>query len=135
MKLLYDNVLFKRSLSPAARTANANGVGVDRAEDNNFFQDAAVVVSTGTITDGTHTIEVQHSDDNATWAAVPAAELLGAEPAIVAADDDKTFVLGYLGQKRYLRAIVTVAGATTGGVYGAVVALGSPRNAPVTQDN
>lgn len=135
MKVLYDNVLFKRTLSPAARTANANGVTVDRAEDDNFFQDAAVVVSTGTITDGTHTIEVQHSDDDSTWDAVPDAELLGTEPAIAAADDDKTYVLGYLGQKRYLRAAVTVASATTGGVYGAAVALGSPRNKPVTQDN
>jgi outer membrane lipoprotein SlyB len=133
MKDLYSNTKFARSLSPAARTASANGVGVDRAQNDSYYQEAKVVVSTGTITDGTHTIEVQESDDNSTFTAVADADLQGTEPAIVAADDDKTFEIGYLGRKRYLRVIVTVAGATTGGVYGAGIELGKPRRAPVVR--
>jgi len=124
---IYNNLLTKVSLTNALRTASANGTGVDRAG----FHAVYIVVFTGTITDGTHTIEVQDSDDNSTYAAVADAYLQGAEPAIVAADDDKVFELGYTGAKRYVRVITTAAGTTTGGVYGAVVVLGDPRVSPV----
>jgi hypothetical protein len=128
----YNNLLTKQSLTPAARTASANGTGVDRQQTNAMFQDALIIVSTGTITDGTHTIEVQESADNTTFTAVADADLQGTEPAIGAADDNKIFELGYLGSKRYLRVIVTAAGTTTGGVYGADILLANPRRAAVS---
>src|SRR5690606_18397243 len=53
------------SLAPAARTANANGIGVDLQG----YDGALIEVATGVITDGTHTIEVKESDDNVTFAA------------------------------------------------------------------
>lgn len=115
-----------RSLGPAARAASANGAGVDLAN----FESAAVVVETGVVTDGTHTIEVQDSADNVNFAAVADALLQGTEPAIGATDDNTVFEIGYLGQKRYLRAAVTVAGATIGGVYGAHVVRGNPATLP-----
>lgn len=124
---IYSRVDEALSLVPAARTATANGTGVDTAG----YESAMVVVSTGTITDGTHTIEVQESADNATFTAVADADLQGTEPAIVAADDNKIFRIGYKGSKRYLRAVVTVSGATTGGVYGANVVRGDNRHQPV----
>ena len=132
----YSNTVTMRSLSPAARTnGTVNGVTVDRAGEGNnlgkMFRGTTVLVGTGTITDGTHTIEVQDSDDGATWAPVADAFLQGTEPAIVAADDDKVFELGYTGLKRYVRVSVTTAGATTGGIFGAYVALSDPRVAPV----
>lgn len=130
----YDNLLVKQSLVPAARTASANGTAVDRAEDDSMFQDALVVVACGTITDGTHTVEVQDSPDGTTWTAVASEFLQGTEPAVAAADDNGTFELGYLGDRRYLRVVVTVAGATTGGVYGAAVVLSNPRRAPVVRN-
>ncbi len=125
---LYNNLDVVQSLPPAARTANANGAGVDM----HGFHGAMVVVSTGTITDGTHTIEVQESDDNSTFTAVADADLQGSEPAIAAANDNQVYRIGYMGTKRYIRVAVTVAGATTGGVYGAVVVRGHPRKAPVS---
>lgn len=127
MRDLHDNIRASVTLAPATRTASANGTSVDLAG----FEAAEVVVATGTITDGTHTIELQDSDDGATFAAVADAFLLGSEPAIGAADDNKTFRVGYVGGKRYLRASVTVSGATSGGTYGAVVIAGYPRHAPV----
>jgi hypothetical protein len=129
----YNNLLVRQSLTPAARTASANGTGVDRNGSGAMFQAAMIVVTTGTITDGTHTIEVQDSDDNVTFAPVADDYLQGAEPAIVAADDNVVFHIGYLGRKRYLRAIVTAAGTTTGGVYGAAVVLSDPRVMPVVR--
>ncbi len=48
------------------------------------------------------------------------------------ADDNKTFRVGYLGNKRYLRVTITPA-ANTGALYMAGVAiLGQPRSEPVT---
>lgn len=132
---LFNNLLVKQTLAVAARTATANGTGVDRTPDTGrFHAGAMVVVHTGTITDGTHTIEVQDSDDNVTFAAVADAFLQGAEPVIGAVDDNKVYEIGYLGLKRYLRVAATVTGTpVTGGVYGATVVLGHPRIGPVVR--
>lgn len=126
MQDLYSEISVGRSLGPAARIASANGVGVDLQG----FDAAVVVVETGTITDGTHTIEVQDSADNTTFAAVADADLKGTEPVIAAANDDTVYEVGYFGIKRYIRAAVTVSGATTGGVYGANVVRGRARKLP-----
>lgn len=132
---LYNNILVKESLPVATRTATANGTAVDRAEDDSLFQSAVVLVHTGTITDGTHTIEVQESDASGSgFTAVADADLQGTEPVIGATDDNKLYELGYLGSKRYIRVIVTAAGTTSGGTYGATVILGAPRVAPVVRN-
>jgi type 1 fimbria pilin len=89
------------------------------------------IVHTGTITDGTHAIDIQESDDNATFTSVASSELQGAEPSIGAADDNKMYVVGYKGTKRYIRAAVTASGTSSGGTYGASVLLANPRVAPV----
>lgn len=129
---LLDQMVVKRSLSPASRTATANGVAVDRSV-NGGMQSAVVVVTTGTIVDGSHAITLEESDNGSTgWAAVPAAQLQGSLPTVVAADDDKVFEVGVRSTKRYLRVVSTVTGATTGGTYGAAIALNSPRFSPVS---
>lgn len=134
-KDLYNNLLVKQTIVPAVRTTTATGTNVDRKEDGSDFQAALIVVATGTITDGTHTIEVQDSADGTTFAPVADDYLQGVEPAIVAADDNKVFELGYLGLKRYLRVVVTVSGSpATGGAIGAAVVLGMPAVAPVIRN-
>lgn len=112
------------SLAPAARTATANGTGVDLQN----FQSATVAFVVGTITDGTHTPTVQESDDNSTFDAVAAADLIGTLAALATNTNQR---IGYKGSKRYVRAVSTVAGATTGGVYSAVVLRGDARKQPV----
>lgn len=113
----------QNSLAPAARTASANGSGVDLAN----FASATVAFSVGTITDGTHTPSVEESDDNSTYTAVAAADLNGALAALATGVNQR---VGYRGSKRYLRAVTTVAGATTGGVYAGVVIRGHGRKQP-----
>jgi hypothetical protein len=122
-----SHISVAQSLAPAARTASGNGTGVDLAG----FDKAVVVVHTGTITDGTHTIEVQESDDNSAFTAVADADLDGSEPAIGGSNDNTIYEIGYRGIKRYIRAAVTVAGATTGGVYSAEVVRAGGRKLPV----
>lgn len=111
------------SLRPAARTASANGSGVDLAN----FNSCAVVIAAGTITDGTHTPKLQESDDNSSFSDVAAADLQGTFAAIATNTDQE---VGYIGLKRYVRAVSTVSGATTGGVYAIYVVKGHARNMP-----
>ncbi len=132
---LYNNLLVKATVPLALRTVTVTGTGVDRNEDGNGYQSCLIVIPTGTITDGTHTIEVQDSDVlGSGYTAVADAYLQGTEPAIAAADDDKVYEIGYLGTKRYVRVVGTLAGTTTGGVWGALVVLGDPRTSPVVRN-
>lgn len=123
-----NNVSLAQSLAPAIRTASANGTGVDLQG----YEGALIVINTGTITDGTHAIDIQESDDNSTFTSVAAADLIGTEPSIGAADDNKDYKIGYIGAKRYIRVAVTVSGATSGGAYSTAVVRGFPRHAPVS---
>lgn len=126
---IVNDISAVQSLTPAARTAAANGTGVDLTGYNG----AAVIIAAGTITDGTlYTFEVQESDDNASFTAVADADLIGTEPALAAADDNAVREVGYKGNKRYLRvALAAVTGApATGGVFSAVVVRGKPRRYP-----
>lgn len=128
MRDLYNDIGLVQSLAPAARIASANGTGVDLKD----YEGAVVLFEVGARTDGTHTFEVQDSADNVTFAAVADSFLQGTEPVVAAAGDaNKVYKIGYLGSKRYLRAAVTVAGATTGAVYGANVIRGHAATKPV----
>jgi hypothetical protein len=129
MRDLYNDSGFSQSLAPAARNASANGTGVD----DNGFSGATAIISVGTWTDGTHTFDIQESDDNSTFTSVAAGNLLGTKPVVSSAGTaSKVYKVGYLGTKRYLRVAVTVAGATTGAVYGAVFQLGHAATKPVS---
>jgi hypothetical protein len=126
-KDMYSNVSVAQSLAPAARTASANGVGVDLKG----FESAMAIITTGAITDGTHVFEVQESDDNATFTAVVDADLQGTEPSVGATDDNKVYRIGYIGAKRYVRVASTASGTTSGGVYGSDIVRGHARHMPV----
>lgn len=116
------------SFTPAARTASANGTGVDLAG----FRSSMLIFTTGIITDGTHTARLEESDDNSAFTTVAAADLSGAFTAVTSgAGGSATQEVGYLGSKRYVRAATTVTGATTGGVYGAIVVRGDALTQPV----
>jgi hypothetical protein len=109
------------SLTPAGnRTSSANGTGVDLQG----YDGAVVVVSAGTITDGTHTPKVQESDDNSTFTDVASTDLAGT--ALVAITANSVQRISYVGNKRYIRVATTVSGTTTGGMYTASVLRGYP---------
>ncbi|MFD7093392.1 hypothetical protein [Streptomyces xanthophaeus] len=135
MRDIYNGVLVKASLKPALRTATANGTAVDRVDGANLsmYQDAMVVINSGTVTDGTHTITIEDSDDNSTYATVAAAYLEGdTPPALITTNDETVYETRYTGGKRYLRVVTTVSGSpSTGGLYTAEVVLSNPRRAVV----
>lgn len=121
---LKSDIDVAQTLGPAARTASANGAGVDLRG----YDSAAVVFHPGTITDGTHTPKLQESDDNATFTDVAAGDQSGTLAALASNTIQR---VGYKGTKRYIRAVSTVAGATTGGVYSAEVMRGHAHHKPL----
>ncbi|GLW32269.1 hypothetical protein [Actinoplanes regularis] len=132
---LYSQILTRPSLSVASRTnGTVNGSTVDKADPSggyDGFTAALLVVVAGTITDGTHTVTVQDSDDGSAWAAADTAFVQGGPVALTSANSNTVAELGYTGPKRYVRASVVTSGATTGGTLGAVVVLGGQTSLPV----
>lgn len=122
---MWDDTAVRVSLPPAARTtaATVNGTAVDTRGNNNFFQQAMVVAVAGTVTDGTHTVKVQDSDDGTTgWADVPASAVQGSLTQL-ASNTVQRLAIDQI-TRRYLRCVVTTGGTpTTGGVVGAVIVL------------
>jgi hypothetical protein len=122
MKSIKETLSGVVSLAPAAYTSDADGAGVDL---QGYDGGALVVLVVGDWTDGTHTVALEESDDDSTYTAVAASDLDGSFSALDAAGDDSSVqMVAYIGSKRYVRASVTVTGATTGAVYGAAVLRG-----------
>ncbi|MFE2046366.1 hypothetical protein ACFXAZ_36690 [Streptomyces sp. NPDC059477] len=129
---LYNVARAKLTLTLAVRTnGTVNGTSVDLHENKDASRSAMLIVYSGTITDGTHAVILQESDDSSAWSAVAAADLQGTAPSLTSTDDDALFELGYKGSRRYLRASVTTSGATTGGTFGAVIVRAFPRRSPI----
>lgn len=133
--VLYNDVLTRATLPIALRTnGTANGTTVDKADltgGADGFTSALLVVLAGTITDGTHTVIVQDSDDGSAWGAAATGDVQGPAATLTSANSNTVAELGYTGGKRYVRASVTTTGATTGGTLGAVVVLGGETSSPV----
>lgn len=127
MRDLKNNVAEVQSLPPAARTADADGTAADLLG----YGSAVAMVEYGAWTDGTHTPALEESIDNVTFTAVAAADLLGIFTACSGAGTDNAVQrVGYIGNSRYIRIALTVAGATTGALSSAVIVRGHPASAP-----
>ena len=116
---VYNRTVSQKALTSVVRTnGTVNGDSVDRGDTN---VSVLFVVLTSTLTDGVHTISVDHSDDNSSFtAATTSGGQQGADIVTAAANDDTFFDIGYNGPKRYCRLKVVTSGASTGGVLGAV---------------
>ena len=65
------------------------------------------------------------------YAAVAAADLVGSLVAFTATIDERTNEVGYIGSKKWIRAVLTVSGSPgTGGPTAAIVIKGFPRTLP-----
>lgn len=128
---MFDDTAARLTIPSALRTnGTVNGTAVDTAGAGNFFRSAMLVVIGGTITDGTHTVTLQDSDDGSTgWAAVSADLIQGTLSGVTTGGVQRQ---AYLGGKRYLRASVVTSGATTGGTVTAVILLAQGSGAPVS---
>lgn len=133
---LYNRALTVAALPSAARTnAVVNGPTIDLGVFGNDFRGALFIVTSATITDGSHAITLQESADGSTgWTNVPASRRQGSLPTIVAANDDALFEFGYIAAtQQYVRLVATTTGATTGGVFSAVAVLSDGSNSPAAR--
>lgn len=131
----YSNTLVREALISAVRgTGTVNGPGVDTNAFGNACRDVLFIISTSTITDGSHAITVEESDVvGSGYTAVAAAQTLGSLPTIVAADDDTFFAFGVRNTKRFVRLVLTITAGATGGNYSAKAVLGNGSNRPATR--
>lgn len=123
---MWDDTGVQVTLAPAARSAAGavNGTAVDLGQGGEFYRDVLFAVITGAITDATHTITFQGSDDGTTgWTALDASGIQGSVPVLGPANSNQVHRVAWDGgNKRYVRAVATVGGTpTTGGIYTVVV--------------
>jgi hypothetical protein len=132
-----------RSESTVAFGVSATLSGTTPAKGNivnvTDYQAATFLFQTGAVTDaGTASgfaVEIQESDDTAdsNFSAVADADLVGAESDLTVTSDDDDSVaigsIGYIGSKKYVRAVVTGTAGSDAVVNG-VWALQKPRYAP-----
>lgn len=128
MRDLHNNLVAEPSIDPKsiATDTTTKGSGVDLQG----FEAAEVVFISGTLTDGAYACKIQESDDDVDgdYADVAAGDLLGSEPSFAATDDSKVKTVGYIGTKRWLRAVITSTGTTSGGLLAATVVKGHARH-------
>ena len=121
-------LMFQPSIAPAVRTnGTVNGASVDLSPCSS----QTVVFHFGAYTDGAHTPSVQESNDNSNWTNVAAADLDGTLTAVAAGGGaNTTQKVGYIGTRRWIRPVMTTAGATTGAASAAQVVLSDIKKAP-----
>ncbi len=130
MRDLSSNISVASSLAPAARTATANGTGVDLRG----FGGAAVLINLGTFagTTPTATLRVEESNDDSTYTAVAAADLVGGTIAgIDTTNDEGVIERSYIGAMRYIRvALTAIAGTSASLPSSAEIVRSHPAQAP-----
>jgi hypothetical protein len=115
----------------AAINSNTTTVGV--IIDTARYTALEYLLIIGTVTDGAYAMLLEHGDDSGLSDATTVAteETLG-DADFVAADDDVSKRLGYIGKKRYVRLSIVSTGVTTGvDRVGAVAVLGGASHQPV----
>lgn len=130
---LHNNIKASRGISPAAAVTD-NTAFVSQILDTQGFNMHEFIVQLGSIADAdvTFTILVEDGDDSglSDAASVADAFLLGTEaPAFLFSDDNKTFKIGYIGPKRYVRVTITPAN-NTGNIFLAAIWLQSGGRKP-----
>lgn len=116
MKDLFDNILAETAIAPAAAVTNDTAF-VSAIADRSKGEGLTFLGLHGQNDDGntTYTVLVEDGDDPALAdnAAVPDAYLLGVEAmGLDYSKDSKTFKIGYIGPKRYVRVTITPANNT-----------------------
>ncbi len=147
MRDLASNLARLVAVFPAVLTASPTPTVIDRRG----FRSLAIIIQTGaggiTFT-GTNKLEniIEHSDDNSTFTAVAAADLLtgqGTNPTVAAGGIVESYVAakaaastneyGYIGSKRFVRVTPTFGGThATGTVVGVLALLGHPLLSPAS---
>lgn len=143
MRDMVHNILLKRAVSPVSDGDNTALVSqiIDRAG----FDSLTFLMALGSIADAdaTFTALLEESDDsgmsgsNAVADADMVSQTAGSAAELAASfqfdDDNEVRLLGYIGNKRYVRLTVTPANNASAALFSALALLGHPFSKPVTQ--
>lgn len=127
MRDLYHNLSVTQPLNPAVATTTKTSSAIDLQG----YGSALVVFSIGATGDTLSgsvywTLKLQHSDDDSSYADVAVADLNNTAATVVidaSTEDETSHGFGYVGTKRYLKAVATPTGTHTNGTPIGVVAL------------
>ena len=128
MRDLANNIGTVQAVAPAVLAATNTSAAIDLLG----FESAAVIINTGAIVGaGDYTAKLQESDTTTggDFGDVAAANLVGTLPASLAADS--VVKVGYIGNKRYVRTVITKNSGTSIAA-GAVIVKGRAHNRPVS---
>ncbi len=127
---LVDELDYTQDIKPQTIDTNTttNGSGFDRNSSPALRH--AVVFSAGTLADGDFALKVQEQDDGGSWSDVASADLDGSLSDFTSSNDEKKQVVGYLGTKDQIRAVITTTNVTNGGEVEAYVVSGTKRDNP-----
>jgi hypothetical protein len=136
MRDLTSHLQFKPAIAPAAARTDNTAI-VSTILDTYGYGAAMLALVTGTETDtnATFAVLLEESNDSGMSgaAAVADADMIGTEAlAGFQFDDDvECRKLGYIGNKRYIRATVTPSGNDSGNIFlSGMWVLGKPNSAP-----
>ncbi|WP_017993825.1 hypothetical protein [Rhizobium leguminosarum] len=103
--------------------------------DTQGYNSLTFILNMGARTDGTYTLSVEHGDAaNLSDTSTPAADdLVGTAAGTALAVAQGVKKLGYVGNKRYVRANIVSTGVTSGATAGALAILGRPSVGPIAQ--
>ncbi len=111
---LVNSVLNKILFRPQAITSNTTVNGtVSDFIDGCFRGDAFALIVAGTLTDGSYAIKLQEGDASN---GSDMADITGATASLAATDDDTIKYIAFKRTKRYVRAVITSTGVTSGGL-------------------
>lgn len=131
---LYGKIKAVRAVNATAVSANGNtdGAAVGLDQSGADFRTAMVVLSAGTLTDGTYTAVPQESATGSSgWTDVPAERLQGSATVSASNGVAAMGVIPDPAKAPFLRIRVTATSVTTGGTVSAILLLGSPGQTPI----
>lgn len=139
MKDTYHDQKGVLGLAYAAK-AKSGSPFTSAAIDLQGFEAATVFAASGELgtQENDYTFKLTEcADVGGSYTDVASGDILGTAPVFdcpsggTAAEDDTVKQFAYVGYKRYIKVVLTVAGAGTGsGIVGATVVKGHPRHAP-----
>lgn len=127
MRDLYHNLLVTQPVNPSVATTTQTSGAIDLQG----YGSASVVFSLGqsgdTLSGSLYwTLKLQHSDDDSSYTNVAAADVIDGITSIVvddAAEDERSYSMGYIGNKQYIKAVATPTGSHSNGTPLGVLAL------------
>lgn len=136
MRDLYHNVLVSQHLDPAVATSTKTSTAIDLQGYGSANIVFAVGQSGDTLSGSVYwTLKLQDSDNNSSYSDVAASGISSGTATVVIndpAEDQAAYGFGYIGGKRYVKAVATPTGTHTNGTpIGIIAMLGNASYTPV----